>query len=323
VKTLTPRALGLALAGALLAGCGGYDDTVVPPPQEEPAASSAPSTTEDCEDDGTQLASYDPAGGTLDGPAVREIRSRGRLIAGVAADTYLLAARNAGTGVIEGFDIDMVNAIAQAIWPSEELESIIANRVELKVITAAQRIPFLQDGTVDIVSRNMTVNCTRWQQIGFSQIYYDAGQKVLVGKDTGIETIEDLADKRICAPAGTTSIDNIQQIQPDAIPVSSTDNSACMILFQNGEADGVSTDDTVLAGLAAQDPYATVLVTEPLSPEPYGIGTNLEDTDLVRLINETLEDMRADGRWQESYDLWLKKPLGVEGVQPTPDYSRG
>ena len=307
-------ALGLGLV--LLAGCGGYDDTVVPEPEAAPAAPAAPATTEPCENDGSQVASYDPGEGSVDGAAVERIRERGRLIAGVAADTYLLGARNAGSGVIEGFDIDMVNAIAASIFGEAE------GHVELKVITAADRIPFLQDGTIDIVSRNMTVNCTRWQQVAFSQVYYAAGQKVLVGSDTGIETIEDLADKRICAPAGTTSIDNIQTIQPDAIPVSSTDNSACMILFQNGEADGVSTDDTVLAGLAAQDPYATVLKTDVLSPEPYGIATNSDDVDLVRLINRTLEQMRRDGRWQESYQTWIQGPLGVAGVQPEPVYGR-
>lgn len=309
------RLAALALTSVLLAGCGGYDETVVPVPEETEAAPAAPVTTEPCEDDGSQLASYDPAGGTLDGPAVQRIRDRGRLVAGIAADTLLLGARNAETGVIEGFDIDMVNAIAEKIFGEP-------GRVELKVITAADRIPFLQDGTVDIVSRNMTVNCTRWQQVAFSQVYYDAGQKVLVGVGAGIETIADLAEKRICAPAGTTSIDNIRTIQSRAIPVEAGDNSACMIKFQNGEADGVSTDDTVLAGLAAQDPYAVVLDTEFLTDEPYGIATNSADVDLVRLINRTLEEMRADGRWQESYRTWLRPELKVDGVQPEPVYGR-
>ncbi|SDC68896.1 glutamate ABC transporter substrate-binding protein [Nocardioides lianchengensis] len=321
------RLAALTLAGVLLAGCGGYDATVVPEPDESAAAAAGPNPSDDneeCENDGRELISYDPGDGTLDGTAVRRIRDRGRLIAGVAADTYLLGARSGGTGVVEGFDIDMVNAIAQSIWPDESPERIVANRVELKVITAADRIRLLQDGDhpIDIVSRNMTVNCDRWQDVAFSQIYYDAGQKVLVGKDTGIESIEDLAGKRVCAPAGTTSIDNIRKIQPDAIPVSSTDNSACMILFQNGEADGVSTDDTVLAGLAAQDPYATVLKTEFLTSEPYGIAANSDDVDLVRLINKTLEDMRRDGRWQGSYKKWLQGPLGVPGVQPEPRYGQ-
>lgn len=309
------RLAAVLVTAVLLAGCGGYDDTVVPAPEESSAAPAAPTTTEPCENDGSQLRSFDPAAGTLDGPAVQRIRDRGRLVAGVAADTYLLGARNAESGQIEGFDIDMVNAVAEAIFGEP-------GHVELRVITAADRFTFLEQREVDIVVRNTTVNCERWQRVAFSQIYYDAGQKVLVGKGTGIDAITDLAGKRICAPAGTTSIDNIQKIQPDAIPVTSTDNSACMILFQNGEADGVSTDDTVLAGLAAQDPYATVLDTPFLTQEPYGIGTNIEDVDLVRLINKTLEQMRRDGRWQASYDTWLRPELDVKGVQPEPLYGR-
>lgn len=322
MRRTTTRAVGLVLAGLLLAGCGGYEATVVPESEDETSAAPSGPDLRDCENDGTERTSYDPATGTVDGAAVGRIRQNGRLVAGIAADTNLLGARNAGTGVIEGFDIDMVNAVAQAIWPDESLKQVIDNRVELRVITAADRIQMLRDDDIDIVSRNMTVNCERWQQIAFSQIYYDAGQKVLVGRNTGIETIADLADKRICAPAGTTSIANIQKIQPAAIPVESTDNSACMILFQNGEADGVSTDDTVLAGLAAQDPYATVLKTEFLTAEPYGIGVKSENVDLVRLINRTLEQMRRDGRWQASYDTWLRPALGVAGVQPKPVYGQ-
>ena len=95
-----------------------------------------------------------------------------------------------------------------------------------------------------------------------------------------------------------------------------------MVLFQNGQADGVSTDDLVLAGLAAQDPYAVVLDTPFLTQEPYGIGVNEDNVDLVQLINVVLEDMRADGRWQESYNTWLRPVLRVPGKQPEPLYGR-
>ena len=311
------RYAAAVLLAALLAGCGGYDETVVPRPDDANAPAPAPGPAPDCVNDGSEVRSYEPRGDLLDGPTIDKIRERGRLIAGVASDTYLLGSRNPALGVIEGFDIDMVNAIAAEIFPDDDLAAV----VELRVITAAQRIPLLQDGTLDIVARNMTVNCVRWQQMAFSAIYFDAGQKVLVGVDSGITSIDDLAGKRICAPAGTTSIANIQEIQPDAIPVTSTDNSSCMVLFQNGEADGVSTDDTVLAGLAAQDPYAVVLDTERLTREPYGIGVNAANEDLVRLINEVLEDMRADGRWQASYDRWLAPDLG-KATQPQPLYGR-
>lgn len=306
--------LAALLVALVLTACGGYDETTVPSLPAQPSEPAGPGP--DCKNDGTEVRSYEPSGNPAEGDKVREIRARGRLVAGVAADTYLLGSRNPENGAIEGFDIDMVDAIAAKIFGSA------AGHVELKVITAAERIPSLQAGDVDIVARNMTVNCDRWEQIAFSQIYYDAGQKVLVGTESGIERIEDLADKRICAPAGTTSIANIQDIAPDAVPVTAGDNSACMVLFQNGEADGVSTDDTVLAGLAAQDPYAQVLDTPFLTREPYGIGVNGDNQDLVQLINVVLEDMRKDGRWQASYEKWLRPSLMVKGVQPEPLYGR-
>lgn len=317
-SAIRSRALVLwiaVVACVLLASCG-YAETRVPEPESpsSPAAGSNDGPT--CENDGTQVRSYAPRGDLQDGKAVTRIRKRGRIVAGVAADTYLLGSRDPSDGQIKGFDIDMVNAIAAKIFGTAD------GRVELRVITAAERIPLLQDGTIDIVARNMTVNCDRWQQIAFSQIYYDAGQKVLVGRDSGITSIDDLAGKRVCAPAGTTSIANIQTIQPDAIPVTASDNSACMVLFQSGQADGVSTDDTVLAGLAAQDPYAVVLDTTFLTQEPYGIAVNKKDVDLAQLINATLEDMRSDGRWQDSYTTWLRPVLRVPGVQPQPVYGR-
>lgn len=316
----TPRRPAAALLASLfaavllLASCG-YDATEVPRPPS-PSTPAAGAEEPACENDGSQLRSYEPTGAVGDGPTVRAIRQRGRLVAGVAADVFLLAARDPADGRIKGFDIDLVDAIAAKIFGSAE------GNVELRVITAAERIGLLQDGTIDIVARNMTVNCERWQQVAFSQVYYDAGQKVLVGRDSGIESIDDLAGKRVCAPTGTTSIANIQTIQPEAIPVTARDNSACMVLFQNGQADGVTSDDTVLAGLAAQDPYAVVLDTARLSEEPYGVAVNADNRDLVELVNVVLEEMRADGRWLESYDRWLRPVLRVPGEQPDPVYGR-
>ena len=115
-RTLAP----LLLVGALLAGCGGYDDTVVPPPDAAAAAPAAPVTTRPCVNDGSEVRSFEPGSDLLDGPKVQEIIERGRLVAGVAADTFLLGARDPDTGDIVGFDIDMVNAVATEIFGTAE-----------------------------------------------------------------------------------------------------------------------------------------------------------------------------------------------------------
>ena len=115
--------------------------------------------------------------------------------------------RNPFTGEIEGFDIDMVKAVAEAIFGDPD-------RYQLKVITAAQRIPALEKGDVDIVARNMTINCDRWKQIAFSTEYYRSGQKILVRKGSKANSINDLAGQKVCAPRGTSSMDNLIKEAP-------------------------------------------------------------------------------------------------------------
>lgn len=311
------RASSLAVASLalLLAASCGYSETPLPQREETPGADAAPASPPDCSNDNA-TASYAPQAGDAQSASLRRIRERGYLIAGVAADNYLLAYRNPFTGRIEGFDIDIVDAIAAAIFGES------AGHVQLRVITPADRIPLLEADEVDIVARNMTINCTRWKQIAFSAEYFRSGQKLLVRKGSGIKSIEDMAGMRACAPSGTTSIENIQRLAPEAIPVTAANDTGCLVKFQNGETDAITTDDTVLAGLAAQDPYAEVLNTKRLTEEPYGIGVNAERQDLVRFINSVLEGMRADGSWRTSYDRWLGPSLKVEGTQPDPVYGR-
>ena len=315
----TRRLLVAAAAVVLLAGCGEYADTAVP----EPEAAAEPSLPEPAEPQscGDPTRSYAPDGsvGELQAGAVDQLRQRDKLVVGVSADSYLLGSNNPFTGQIEGFDIDLAEAVAEAIWGDAK------GHIQLRVITAADRIPLLQEGDVDIVARNMTINCDRWTQIAFSAEYYRAGQKVLVRKDLeeqGIDTAAELAGLRVCAPDGTTSLANILTEAPEAEVVTAANHTGCLAKLQSGEADAITGDDTVLAGLAAQDPYAVVPEQDAFTDEPYGIAVNAENEDLVRFINAVLEDMRADGSWQDSYDKWLAPTLGEGTGQPRPVYGR-
>lgn len=298
----------------MLAGCSlTYDPTPVPaaPTPAPTSTTSAPSTAPaQCED---PLASY--AAGDTAGAAVDRIQKRGRIIVGVSADTYLLSSRNPFSGRIEGFDIDMVKAVAQGILGKE-------NAYELKVITAAQRIPALQDRSVDMVARNMTITCDRWEQIAFSTEYYRAGQKILVRRGSKATTLADLAGQRVCAPNGTSSMANLVKLAPTAIAVGSSTHTGCLTLFQDGDVAAITGDDTVLAGLAAQDPYAVVPDQKAFTAEPYGLGFNAADVDLVRYVNGILADVRSDGEWTRIYDRWLAEALGPAPAPPKAVYGR-
>jgi polar amino acid transport system substrate-binding protein len=248
------------------------------------------------------------------------IQSRGRLIAGVSADTLLLGARNPLNGQIEGFDIDMLHAVSQAIFGDPN------KMIEYKVITAADRLPQLEAGKVDIVARAMTIQCDRWQRIAFSSEYFRSGQRVLVrrgdkSQDGGpITGMKDLVGKKVCAPNGTSAMTKLLTF-PGLVPVGADTHTGCLVLFQEGKVDAINGDATVLAGLAAQDPYA-VVVGAPFTTEPYGLGVNKDDVDFVRFINGVLAQMRSDGRWTTSYNHWLADALGKAPNPPAPVYGR-
>jgi len=313
------RWVGTAAAALLtvaLAACGVQATPVPAPPPPSGVSEGTAPVAQTCTD---FLQSYapDPQNPLAipQGSTMAQIKKRGRLIAGVSTDSYLLGARNPVSGEIEGFDIDMVKQIAKAIFGDE-------NRIQLRVITADQRIPVLQKHEVDIVARNMTINCDRWKDIAFSAEYYESGQKILVRKGSDITGLDTLAGHKVCAPTGTTTLDNLIRLAPEAEPVGAANHTGCLVLFQEGQVDAITGDDTVLAGLAAQDPYAVVLDEDAFTAEPYGIGIPRDHIDMVRFVNAVLEKMHADGSWEASYAKWLAPTLGKSPGQPVPQYGR-
>jgi polar amino acid transport system substrate-binding protein len=313
---------GLALLAAACSGPGAAPTvTAATPRVSAPPASAAPAAAPaaaaappSC---GDATASLRPAASALPTPGsmppstfMKAIQDRGKLVAGVSQDELLFGYQNPISNQLEGFDIDMIKQVGRAIFGDD-------NHVEYRAITSAQRIPLLQDNSVDIVALTMTINCERWKQIDFSTVYYDAGQRVLASKSSGVQSMQDLSGKKVCAAAGTTSIDNIKQAPSRPVPVSVSEFTDCLVLLQQGQVDAISTDDTILLGLAAQDP--TVQVVGPkFTDEPYGLGVNQSHPEFVRFVNAVLEKMRADGTWATIYNRWLGKVGGGGTPSPPP-----
>jgi polar amino acid transport system substrate-binding protein len=299
----------LVASAALLAACG-YDPTPLPE-AAAPSASASSSASKPVEcDNATQ--SYDQSGDR--DAAIKRLTNRGRLVVGVSGDTYKMGFTDPTDGKLKGFDIAFAEAVAKALGVT----------LDLRVIQAKDRIPMLESGEIDMVARNMTMNCDRWTQVAFSSVYYNATQKVLVGLDDAktYDGPSSLAGKRVCAPTATTSVANIKKIEPDVISVEAANHTGCLIKFQNSEVDAITGDDTVLAGLAAQDPYTAVPEQKKLTDEPYGLAFNKDDIALVRFVNSVLDDMRADGQWSAIYNEWLRPTLKVNATAPAPTYGR-
>jgi polar amino acid transport system substrate-binding protein len=234
------------------------------------------------------------------GSTMRKIQERGRLVVGVDQNTYLFGFRDPATGEISGFDADIARQMAKAIFGDPD-------KIRFRAMTSAERIPAIQRGDVDLVVRTMTMNCERWKDVAFSTEYYTAGQRVLVPSDSTVDSIDDLAGKKVCAVAETTSIAEVARRK--AKPVSVGNWTDCLVLLQQNRVAAVSTDDAILAGLAAQDP-STKVVGDRFTGEPYGIAMSKNTPDLTRFVNGVLARMRSDGTWDKIYQHWLAPTLG-------------
>jgi polar amino acid transport system substrate-binding protein len=309
--------VGVLAAAALVAGCGAGSTPPLPtvaPSSSGPAPSSSAPPAPGCDDNDykSRVASYAPGASPADSATVAKIKSRNVLKAGVAADNLLFGYRNPITGVLEGFDIEVVNEVAKAIFGTA------SGHVEYVVENFAQRIPDLRSGKVDVVADIMTINCARWGQIAFSAEYFHAGQQVLVRKNAPYKRIEDLNGKKVCTATGSTGNENLKTRFPQVHRVIVDTISDCMVLFQQGAVEGIVSDNTVLNGFASQDPYAQI-VGPQFTTEPYGLGFNRGNVDFVRYVNALLEKWRTDGTWKRIHNRWL--PNDTHG-QPAAAYGR-
>jgi polar amino acid transport system substrate-binding protein len=254
-----------------------------------------------------------PAPGAMPaGSFMATIKRHGRLIAGVDQNTLLFAYFNPLDGKLEGFEIDMLRELARAIFGDP-------NRIVFKAVTTAERIPAIQNGSVDIVADAMTITCERSKKVDFSTVYFDAGQRVLVPSDSRAGSIRDLGGKRVCATVGSTSIRNIARSNPTPISYPVAQRTDCLVALQQGAVDAVSTDDAILLGFRAQDPNTTI-VGNRFSDEPYGMGISKAHPEFVRFVNGVLDQMRADGAWQRIYSQWLGRFVRPTPPPPAPHY---
>lgn len=314
-------------AGLMGSACGLFGSptstglNAASPPSSSAAAPAPAPSAETC---GDATASYRPqgpvprAGDLPNGSYVQQIYNRGRVIAGIAQDTLMFGYLNPLDNQLEGFDIDLVRQLSQAIF-GDDLH------VEYRVITPGQASQVLRDGTVDVVVRTLPMTCSRWRQIAFSSEYYEAGQRVLVPKASTVQKIEDLANKKVCSAAGTAAMENVAAVNVKGAdgkighptPVGLTDQTDCLVQLELGTVDAISMDDVILSGFAAQDPNLKV-VGPRFATLPYGIGISQTHIDFVRYVNAVLDELRTNGTWTTLYNRWLSE-LGPASP-PAPHY---
>ena len=280
--------LAFALGVLVASGCGDDDD--------EGGGGSAATTT-------TPAEKPSFAAGTT----MAKLQDAGEIKIGVKYDVPPFGFKNPETNAIEGFDIDIGKAIAADLG------------VEPKFIEAISdnRIPFLKDGTADLILSTMTINAERDEEIDFSEPYFIARGRILVKKDNNeIKGVDDLAGKEVCTVLGSTYEETLKKQAPRAKRRLVDTYSECLELIQNGAVDAESTDDVILTGHIIQDDELK-LVGEPLTTEPYGAGLKEGDTAFKEFVDESIQKFKDDGRWKQTYDKWIGRYTGEDQEPPT------
>ncbi|MCE6998387.1 glutamate ABC transporter substrate-binding protein [Saccharothrix sp. S26] len=250
-----------------------------------------------------------PPGTRFAGGALGVITQRGKLVVGVDQHLSKFGSVNPLTGELEGFDVDIAKEIAKALFGDE-------TAVEFVEVNFTDNFDKLAARQVDLLADSITITCERryTREVMFSTDYFFSGQRVMVAKTSTVKGIEDLRGKRVCAPDGTTSIGRITDPARGLVPVAVREFSDCLVLLQEGQVDAISSTDSVLLGLTAQDP-TTHMVGPRFSEEHHGLAMRETDEDLVRYVNAVLERLRADGTWSRLYAKWL---ADLEPVLPSP-----
>jgi glutamate transport system substrate-binding protein len=260
----------------------------------------------------------EPAGGGESTPAAEaeqfpedttmgKIQAAGEIKIGVKYDVPPFGFKNPQTDEIEGFDVDLGKAIAEKLGVEPNFIEAISDN----------RIPFLQDGTVDLVLSTMTINAERAQEIEFSEPYYIARGRILVPQDSDIAGVADLAGKKVCTALGSTYEETLKEQAPEADLRLVDSYSECLELVQNGAVDAVSTDDVILTGMIIQDDTLKLTEGEPLTTEPYGAGIKKGDAEFKEFVDGVLEEYKSGGGWATAYEKWVGQYTGETQSPPS------
>lgn len=269
----------------------------------------------------------------LSGPALAEdsvpltgtlktVLGRGAIRIGVRSNAAPFAFRNkAGQPV--GFAVDLCHEIAASAAAALHMELLEPEapawqsglRIEYVTVAPDERVAKVAVGAVDLECGSTTITDERSKAVAFSPVYFVAGTKLMVRRDSSIASWRDLRGKTVAVASGTTNLPVIRALSPRLSPpltvLEAPDPAAAFDRVVAGKADALASDDVLLAGLRATRPNGNQfqIVGDYLSFETYGIVFRRGDPDFAALIRRTFEQLAREGQLRSLYNRWFTRPL--------------
>jgi len=210
---------------------------------------------------------------------------------------------------MSGFDIDVATYVAKELGSN-------APDIEWVQAVSAQRETLLSSGQVDMIVATYSITDKRKEQVAFAGPYFIAGQDLLVRADEkDITGPESMVGKKLCSVKGSTPAQKVADKYPGVNLQEFATYSECVAGLVSKAVDAVTTDDTILAGFAAQDQFKGKLkvVGKTFSEENYGIGLKKGDTEMCQKVTDAINKMIKDGAWQKAVD----KNFGPANYKPS------
>jgi glutamate/aspartate transport system substrate-binding protein len=218
---------------------------------------------------------------------------------------------------VVGYARDVQMAVVDAVKKKLNMPNLQVKNIP---VTSQNRIPLVQNGTVDIECGSTTNNKERQQQAAFSNTFFVIGTRLMTKKDSGVKDFDDLKGKTVVTTAGTTSERLLRKMNQDKNMgmniISAKDHGDSFHTLESGRAVAFMMDDALLAGerAKAHNPNEWVIVGTPQSREAYGCMMRKDDPAFKKVVDDAIADYEKSGKADASYKKWFESPIPPKGL---------
>jgi glutamate/aspartate transport system substrate-binding protein len=216
-----------------------------------------------------------------------------------------------------GYALDLCLKIVDAVKAELKMPKL---DVKYQLVTSANRIPLMANGTIDLECGSTTNNLARQEQVGFAITHFVTANRWIAKKSANIRSLADLKGKTIVSTAGTTNIKQITEINGQQKLgmniISANGHPEAFQMVETGRAVAFVMDDILLYSLAAQSrsPGDYAISPAALSVEPYGIMLRKGDAAFKKVVNAAMTNLYKSGQINPIYEKWFLKPVPPKGI---------
>lgn len=206
-----------------------------------------------------------------------------------------------------GYHVELCERVLGALLPKATIKYM--------PVTSQNRMPLLQNGTIDIECGSTSNTAVRKQQVAFAVTTYVTEARIAVKASSGIQSLEQLAGKTVVTTTGTTLVQRLRKLEGEKGAVFTVlfgkDHSDSFLLLESGRADAFAMDDNTLAGNIAnsKNPQDYKIVGKPLGVEPLSIMLRRDDPRFKQAVDEAIKKMMASGELEQLYNKWFLQPI--------------